>query len=292
MIFANIMKNNHDSKKYWEKLFYKYRFVIMTDSSFEEKISIRLSKFNVFFLFISFLLFCFVSLFLLFSYTPLNGYLPGKSREEVQKNLIALSVKTDSLQKAINNRDLYLKNISNIINDDVILPVEEKNKEQPIVVNEDVVFKKSTDDSLFRINVESKDNGSLYLKDFAKNDYLVFFTPVNGIISDGFDFKNGHFGVDLVAKERSRINSVLDGTVIISHWTAETGFVIAIQHKNDYLSVYKHNSVLLKNVGDFVLAGEQIAIIGNSGELTPGPHLHFELWQKGVPVNPQNYILF
>jgi murein DD-endopeptidase MepM/ murein hydrolase activator NlpD len=98
--------------------------------------------------------------------------------------------------------------------------------------------------------------------------------------------------VDLVAKDKSRISSVLDGTVIISHWTSETGYVIAIQHKNDYVSLYKHNSSLLKEVGDFVNAGDHIAVIGNSGELSSGPHLHFELWHKGTPVNPEDYISF
>ena len=120
----------------------------------------------------------------------------------------------------------------------------------------------------------------------------MFFTPLSGLISDGYNNKTKHFGIDLVAKEKSRISSVLEGTVIISHWAYETGYVIGVQHKNDYLSFYKHNSVLLKSVGDYVNAGDHIAIIGNSGELSSGPHLHFELWHKGTPVNPENYISF
>ena len=121
---------------------------------------------------------------------------------------------------------------------------------------------------------------------------MVFFTPVYGLITDVYDGKTKHFGIDIVAKEKSRISSVLDGSVIVSHWTAETGYVIVVQHKNDYVSIYKHNSVLLKGVGDFVNGGEHIAVIGNSGELSSGPHLHFELWHKGAPVNPEDYISF
>ena len=121
---------------------------------------------------------------------------------------------------------------------------------------------------------------------------MIFYTPISGIITDKFDSKTKHFGIDLVAKEKTRISSVLEGTVVISNWTSETGYVIGIQHKNNYFSLYKHNSVLLKSVGDFVNASDHIAIIGNSGELSSGPHLHFELWHKGTPVNPEDYISF
>ena len=103
----------------------------------------------------------------------------------------------------------------------------------------------------------------------------------------GFNQKQKHFGVDLVAKERARISSVLDGTVVLCKWGPETGHVIGIQHQNGYFSLYKHNSVILKSVGDFVSVGEHVAVIGNSGELSSGPHLHFELWHEGIPVNPE-----
>ena len=112
------------------------------------------------------------------------------------------------------------------------------------------------------------------------------------MITDGFNTKTKHFGVDLVAKEKTRISATLEGVVVIRNWTSETGHVIGIQHKNGYFSLYKHNSVLLKSVGDFVTIGDHIAIIGNSGELSSGPHLHFELWHDGIPVNPENYITF
>jgi murein DD-endopeptidase MepM/ murein hydrolase activator NlpD len=120
----------------------------------------------------------------------------------------------------------------------------------------------------------------------------MFFSPISGMITDRFNAKNKHLGIDLVAREKTRISSVLGGTIVISQWTSETGYVIGVQHKNDYLSLYKHNSVLLKTVGDFVNAGDPISIIGNSGELSSGPHLHFELWHQGIPVNPEDYILF
>ena len=291
MIFANIMQDKEGREKYWSKLFHKYRFVIMTDSSFEEKLSVKLTRINVI-AFVGTLVFlCFFSTMLLIAYTPLSEYVPGKSSIEVQKSLIELNIKSDSLEAILVNRSIYLENINKIINgEELVTPenyAEITNTQIPIS------FEKSKEDSLFRVKVEAEDKSSIYKKDKPNNNTtLMFFTPLTGLISDGYNNKTKHFGIDLVAKEKSRISSVLEGTVIISHWAYETGYVIGVQHKNDYLSFYKHNSVLLKSVGDYVNAGDHIAIIGNSGELSSGPHLHFELWHKGIPVNPENYISF
>jgi murein DD-endopeptidase MepM/ murein hydrolase activator NlpD len=291
MIFANIMQDKEGREKYWSKLFHKYRFVIMKDSSFEEKLSVKLTRINVI-AFVGTLVFlCFFSTMLLIAYTPLSEYVPGKSSIEVQKSLIALNIKSDSLEAILVSRSIYLENINKIINgEELVTPenyAEITNTQIPIS------FEKSKEDSLFRVKVEAEDKSSIYKKDKPNNNTtLMFFTPLTGLISDGYNNKTKHFGIDLVAKEKSRISSVLEGTVIISHWAYETGYVIGIQHKNDYLSFYKHNSVLLKSVGDYVNAGDHIAIIGNSGELSSGPHLHFELWHKGTPVNPENYISF
>jgi len=290
MIFANIMQDKEGREKYWSKLFQKYRFVIMTDSSFEEKLSMKLTRINVIALVVTTLFFCFFSTMILIAYTPLSEYVPGKSSIEVQRGLIDLNIKSDSLKEVLLNRSIYLENINKIINGEELITPEntEKNTNSQTAIS----FEKSKEDSVFRIKVESEDKSSVYKKDNNSNENLMFFTPLSGLISDRYNNNNKHFGVDLVAKEKSRISSVLDGTVVISHWAYETGYVIGVQHKNDYLSFYKHNSVLLKLVGDYVNAGDHIAIIGNSGELSSGPHLHFELWHKGIPVNPENYISF
>jgi len=291
MIFANIMQDKERRKKYWSKLLHKYRFVIMTDSSFEEKLSFRLSRLNGFAFAGIFVFVCFFSALLLIAYTPLSEYVPGKSSSEVQKNLIELSLKSDSLEGILLNRALYLKNINNIISGNELITPTESNS--PASEKEDeIIFEKSKEDSLLRLVVEAEDKSSIYVKSVSDNNYPLFFTPISGLISDAYNSKIKHFGVDLVGKEKSRISSVLDGTVIISHWTSETGYVIAIQHENDYISLYKHNSLLLKEVGEIVTAGEHVAVIGSSGELSSGPHLHFELWRKGAPVNPEDYISF
>lgn len=291
MIFANIMQDKEGREKYWSKLFHKYRFVIMKDSSFEEKLSVKLTRINVIAFLATLVFLCFFSTMLLIAYTPLSEYVPGKSSTEVQKSLIELNIKSDSLEAILVSRSIYLENINKIINgEELVTPenyAEITNTQIPIS------FEKSKEDSLFRVKVEAEDKSSIYKKNKPNNNTtLMFFTPLTGLISDGYNNKTKHFGIDLVAKEKSRISSVLEGTVIISHWAYETGYVIGVQHRNDYLSFYKHNSVLLKSVGDYVNAGDHIAIIGNSGEFSSGPHLHFELWHKGTPVNPENYISF
>ncbi len=291
MIFANIMGDKKSRKKYWSKLWHKYRFVIMTESSFEEKLSLTFSRLNIFIFTGVFVFACFFSALFLIAYTPLSEYIPGKSSSEVQKNLIELSLKADSLEGLLYNQTVYLENINNIISGNKLI-TPTKNDDSISKKDDEIIFEKSKADSLLRLSVEAEDKSSIYVESISNNNYLMFFTPLSGLISDKYNSKLKHFGVDLVAKDKSRISSVLDGTVIISHWTSETGYVIAIQHKNDYISLYKHNSLLLKEVGEFVNAGDHIAIIGNSGELSSGPHLHFELWHKGAPVNPEDYISF
>lgn len=285
------MKYKGWGKKYWKKLLYKYRFVIMTDSSFEERLVVKLSRLNVLSFLVTFVFVFFLSALLLIAHTPLKEYVPGKSNKEVQKKLILLTLKSDSLESALDNRSVYLKNINDIISGGDGGAEKGEVLKTPNDLGE-VFFEKSIADSLLRVAVETEDKSSVYTKSRLNHNLEMFFPPLSGLISNDFNNTTEHFGVDLVAKEKTRISSVLDGSVVASHWTVETGYVIIIQHKNDYLSQYKHNSMLLKQVGDFVRAGEHIAIIGNSGELSSGPHLHFELWHKGVPVNPKDYISF
>ena len=152
------------------------------------------------------------------------------------------------------------------------------------------------DDSLLRMLVESQDQYELLSsndKAFASGiGSYVFFTPLKGTVTTPFSALNKHYGVDIVSAPDEVIKSALDGTVIFSNWTSETGYVIGIQHSNNLFTIYKHNSALLKKEGDYVKAGEVVAIIGNTGELTSGPHLHFELWYNGSPVNPKDYVSF
>ncbi len=290
MIFANIMQDKKSLSIFWKKALHKYRFVIMTDDSFEEKLSVKLSRLNVF-AFSGFLVFfCFLVAILLITTTTLNEYIPGREALDVQEEIISLTIRSDSLLKILDSQGAYLQNLRSIITGNKLIVPETIEYDENLEY--EISFEKSIEDSILRAVVESTDKGSILTTHKINNEVLMFFPPINGMITDGFNSQAKHYGVDLVAKEKTRISTILDGVVIISHWTSETGNVIGIQHKNGYFSLYKHNSLLLKSVGDFVNTGDHVSIIGNSGELSSGPHLHFELWHDGVPVNPENYILF
>ena len=290
MIFAKVMQDKKRINGFWKKALNKYRFVIMTDDSFEEKFSLKTNRLNVFLFLSFFTLFCVVATFILITNTSLREFVPGKESEEVQREIISLVLRSDSLMARLENQQLYFENFKTIIGGkiplDSSITIDNKNIEKK------PSFERSVEDSLLRILVESNETGMINLKNNVKNELFAFFTPVLGVVTDTFNLKAKHFGIDLVAKENSRISSVLDGVVVISDWNPQTGYVIGVQHKNGFLSLYKHNSMLLKSVGNYVNAGEHIAVIGNTGEFSSGPHLHFELWLDGVAVNPKNYILF
>ncbi len=288
MIFAKIMKDKNRATRLFKKFLHKYRLVLMSKDSYEEKMSTNISRFNVVGVFFVLFLFCFGISVLLITKTGLGSLI--KNEDQIaQEELIAVNNKADSLIEVLSSQKKYLNNIKTIINGGKLINTETVDT---IGVSKNISFKKSFEDSLLRIAVESETSSSIITKTAETDRPVVFYKPVDGVITDFFDSKQKHFGVDLVAKENARVSSVLNGTVVLSSWTYETGHVIGIQHDNGYFSLYKHNSVILRSVGDFVSAGEHIAIVGDSGNLSSGPHLHFELWQHGMPVNPVNYILF
>jgi murein DD-endopeptidase MepM/ murein hydrolase activator NlpD len=231
---------------------------------------------------------------------------PGNigSKEKVQEILkaakdnncsIRIGVNAGSLEKKLLENELYLENISAIVNGKDPIAIQTENAAANNTLEAELSFKKSKEDSLLRIAVEAEDKISITAKKDKKNldlENVLFFSPIKGVITNGFDAKKEHFGTDIVAKQDEPIKCVFDGVVVIGHWTSETGYVIGVQHANGVFSLYKHNSILFKSVGEYVKSGEVLAVIGNSGELSSGPHLHFELWHKGIAVNPENYISF
>ena len=231
---------------------------------------------------------------LLIALTPLREYIPGYTSTNMRRQVVGLNHLSDSLLAVIESKDRYLNNIRFII--DGKTPEEIDDINTSITQNiEDIVFETVSEDSVLRMRIEEEERFSLFAS--ANNqeqgvENVLFFTPIKGIVTQSFNPKNKHLGVDVVAKENEAIKATLDGTVALSSWTSETGYVIAILHNNNLFSVYKHNSVLLKKEGAKVDAGEAIAIIGNSGEWSSGPHLHFELWHNNKPVDPEQYIVF
>lgn len=285
-------KNNNP---FFSKLKHKYRLILMNDSSLEEQISFRFSALDVITVLTIGCVLLFVFFLLLVGYTPLNEFVPGKASSSLYKELIAITLKTDSLEKKLLVNELYLKNITAIVNGEDPINISTKNTLVLSSSETELSFKKSKEDSLLRLAVEAEDKISVSPTDKKDNldmESVLFFSPIKGVITNRFDRKKNHFGTDIVAKQDEPIKCVFDGVVVISHWTSETGNVLGVQHANGMFSLYKHNSILFKRVGEYIKSGEVIAIIGNSGELSSGPHLHFELWHKGTPVNPENYISF
>ena len=268
-----------------------FRFAIINDNSLEEVFNIKFSRARLLWLTAAILLAISVIFVLLLGYTPLRNLIPGKSKTHVQNELIMMIQKADSLEESLGNYSLYTKNLKKVLSDSVSLDSVQDLFREGFTVKE-FDFKPSVEDSILRAEVEAEESISLNsnLKEKKLNSF--FIKPVDGLITEGFNKKIGHFGVDVVSKKGAFISSIDDGMVLFSSWTHEFGYVLVIKHQNSFISFYKHNSEVFKSKGDYVKSGETIAIIGNSGKYSTGPHLHFELWKGSSPVNPVNYILF
>jgi len=286
----------NQKKSYISKLKVRYRLIVYNDNTYKEVGFIRLTPFNILSILGLLVVLFITSIYLLLAYTPLRELIPGYPDSNFRRQIIVNALRIDSLQHEIEIRNRYYNNLNNIIAGNE--PMNYSNKTKDSVRVKNVQFSKSIKDSILRKQIEEEEQFNLTVRQVEKKYETIdfsrmhFFTPISGIVTNAFNSQNGHYGVDIVAEANSVIKSALDGTVILATWTLETGYVIQIQHENNFVSVYKHNSELLKKEGNRVIAGEVIAIIGNTGELTTGPHLHFELWQNGKPVNPQEYIVF
>lgn len=288
---------NKDKVKWYSKLRNKYRLVIFNDETYEERVSFRLSRMNVFVSLGTLAIILVTITTLIIALTPLREFIPGYMDPALPKRIYSLEQKADSLERDAIQKDLYLQTIKNIVNgqDFYDTIIEAPNEE----ANYDTIrYIRSDEDSLFRAEYERENRYNLYIyenEDTSENlslSNLNFFVPLSGTISNNFSLAEKHYGIDIVSGKDETIKAVLDGTVILSDWSIETGYVIGIQHRNNFVSIYKHNSALLKKTGNFVKAGDPIAIVGETGELSTGPHLHFELWFNGAPVNPKDYITF
>ena len=283
-------------KRIYRKLRNKYRLVVMNDETLEDRLSLRLSPLNVFVFSGTVIIGLIVLTIYLVAFTPLREYIPGYTDVGMRRKLINLTMQSDSMETLLNAQALYLENIRSVINGEI--SPEEVASGQPGAKRYDTIqnLVRTRDDSLLRAEVESQDQFSLTATPSGQAipgiSSFYFFTPLKGTVTSEFDARGKHFGIDIVSGPNEPIKSTLDGTVIMANWTTETGYVIGIQHTNNLFSMYKHNSALLKKTGDFVKAGEVVAIIGNSGEFSTGPHLHFELWYNGAAVNPLDFIAF
>jgi len=291
------MAKNEKRKGKWSD---RFRLAVFNDTTFEELWRVRLSKANAFLAAALLLVLTLAVNTSLIAFTNLREFIPGYPDVEMRRNILMNAIMLDSLEHELEIRDKYFRDLNDVISG-----------RQPIgsVVLRDstrdysnVEFSRSPEDSVFRARVEQEEKYSLSAipaqiesgsQQGTSLANIHFFPPVKGIISSNFDARTRHYATDIVTQPKAVVSSTLEGTVIMTGWTMETGFVIAIQHANNLISVYKHNARLLKEMGDRVWAGESISIVGDSGELyTSGPHLHFELWHNGVALDPAQYIYF
>ncbi len=286
------MKSKQGGKKNLiSKLLTKYRLVLLNDSTYEEKTSFKISRLNVFStLFALMFIIVLITSGILF-FTPVREFIPGYSSTSLQKQANLLSYKTDSLRQIVFLNDQYINSLKKVLTGDL----ETIEYKPDSVVYKDAldiqIIAKSKEDSILRKLVDKEDKYNLANINKDKDFYLLT-SPISGAVSQNYSIAHDHLAIDISVDIGTPVKAVSSGRVILSEWTTQTGYVLIIDHGNDLISAYKHNSKLLKSQGETVKQGEIIALSGNSGVLTSGPHLHFELWSEGFSIDPNTLINF
>ncbi len=287
-IFVTNMAKRSKNQKRVQRWRNKFRFVILNDDTFEEVLTVKLSPLNIFTGSVFAILFTIAITTLVIAYTPLKEMIPGYASSKLRRESINLALKADSLETSVRLNKQYINGIQRILNgeviDSVLIDMQEADSLDAVVLSSP-----SAQDSAFRQWVEEENEFTLD-QNAPELDIPQLMAPVDGLVTSSFESGKGHYAVDIAAPKNTPVKSCYEGTVVYADWSSETGHVIIVQHERNLLSAYKHNSALLKTVGDYVRSGEAIAIIGNSGENSTGPHLHFELWYDGYAINPEEYI--
>jgi len=287
------MAKNDKKRSNWRD---KYRFTVRNDHTFEEVWRVVMTRYNAFLIITSIVVFIIGLTATLLAFTNLREFIPGYPDVAMRRDMLMNAIRLDSLDMELKLRDKYFADINAIVSGK--RPPEIYQEQDSTKDYKDIKFNNTPEDSALRAKVEKEEQYNLNLSPSLSESVssladMHFFPPVKGIVSGKYDVRTKHFGTDIVTKPKAVVSAVLDGTVIFTGWTMETGFVIEIQHQNNIVSIYKHNESLLKETGDLVRAGEAISIVGDSGErYTSGPHLHFEIWYKGTPLDPEKHILF
>lgn len=283
-----------------KKLNRKYDFLMSHDESGRPMFSFKLNLLNLILVIIGMALLLIVITSIIIAFTPLREYIPGYTDTNLNRKVYELHLRADSLSRELHKKDVYFGNLKRIVEGydfaaDSAIASANMYEPLPQSVIDTITLKKSEQDSILRAEYEAQDQYNLFGDDYlppTKPSSLVknFFVPLNGSITKAFNPNDAHFGVDIESNGDKIINATLDGTVVFSSWSINSGYCIGIQHEDSYFSVYKHNATLLKKEGEYVKAGEAIAILGKSGNAEEAEHLHFELWHNGIAVNPAEYM--
>ena len=287
------MKNKNENKGFFKKLFNDYKVVVSSEDTFEEKFAFKASKINVFVLMLVYSVILISFTISIVFFTQLRELVPGYSSSDLLSRAIYLTQKTDSLERQIELNNKFYKSIEDVLSGKTDEFIERDNIPIDSSLNDKNLFSISpnSEDSILRNYVDSQDKFNL-----TKNELVIenkmFFSPIKGDITQAFNFEENHFAIDIAADIGTPVKSILDGKILFSEWSVDTGHVIIVDHGDNIVSVYKHNSKSLKEQNDFVQAGEVIAYSGNQGSLSSGPHLHFELWKNGTPIDPEPLLNF
>ena len=276
------------------------RIVVLDEGSFEEKRNFTTSKFSIIVIILFSIIVFGTLFFFLISATSLKTFISGYPNPTLQKELIDKNIKLDQklsdLIEKTSKEEQYLNNIQKILNGGIpnnrdtvfkVFKSQKINNNQKLSASEKTIREKVSNREKYDIDVIP---GGALTKDVLPE--LLLFPPIIGEITNKMNISSGHFGVDIIAPKNEAVVAILKGTIVYQNWSPTDGHVVHIQHKNNLLSIYKHNSEVLKKIGDYVDAGEPVSIVGNSGQHSTGPHLHFELWHNGYPINPEKFINF
>lgn len=283
-----------------KKLNHKYGFLMSHDETGKPMLGFKLNLLNLVLVIIGMALLLIIITTFIIAFTPLREYIPGYTDTDLNREVYLLNLRADSLSREMEKKDIYFRNIQRIVEGydfaaDSALASINVYEPLPKGVTDTITLRKSVQDSLLRAEFEAENQFNLFGEDLftpTKTAHSVknFFVPITGNVINGFDPANGHYGVDISSEVDQIINATLDGTVVFASWSIDNGYCIGIQHEDSYFSTYKHNATLLKREGDYVRAGEAIAVLGESGETEQTKHLHFELWHNGIPLNPAEYM--
>jgi murein DD-endopeptidase MepM/ murein hydrolase activator NlpD len=282
-------------KRFWNRLNNRYRLVLLNDETFEENISFKMTPLSLITIIFAITIVGITLIISLIAFTPLKEYIPGYADVNLRRDLLKVAGRTDSMQMALKEKTLFVNDVQSILQGKTVSTAKTKVEKDSTKDYSKVSMLASSKEEKMRKQIENQALYSLNTSEIEGSGALAevfFFTPIKGAITTAYNLKNKHLGIDIAAPENEIVKNVLDGTVILSEYSAESGYVVYVQHTNNIISVYKHNSQVLIKQGEYVKSGAPIAIVGNTGENSNGTHLHFELWHDGHAVNPQDYIIF
>lgn len=287
------MKNQKQNKTFLKRIFNDYKVVVSSEDTFEEKLSFKANKINAFIIMLLYSIILIAFTISIVFFTQLREMVPGYSSSDLLNRAIYLTKKTDSLEQQIALNNKFYKSIEDVLsgNVDEFVSRDELSIDSNLINPDIFTISPNLQDSILRQYVENEDKFNLTNNELVIENKM-FFSPIKGEITQSFNFNENHFAIDIAADIGTPVKSILDGKIIFSEWSLETGYVVVIDHGENIISVYKHNSKTLKEQNDFVQAGEVIAYSGNQGNLSSGPHLHFELWKNGTPIDPEPLLNF